>query len=84
LLPGPDRRAAAPDQFDIDHVNRLGWTALLEAIILRGGDRRHSESSACSSTQAPTERGDDLFFPAGGLARLTFRATDQRVTTSRR
>jgi uncharacterized protein len=28
---------------DVDHVNRLGWTALLEAIILGGGDRRHTE-----------------------------------------
>lgn len=25
----------------LDHVNRLGWTALLEAVILGGGDRRH-------------------------------------------
>ncbi len=28
-------------EIDIDHVNRLGWTALLEAIILGGGDERH-------------------------------------------
>ncbi|MGD9894985.1 MAG: ankyrin repeat domain-containing protein [Dehalococcoidia bacterium] len=27
----------------IDHVNRLGWTALLEAIILGRGDERHTE-----------------------------------------
>jgi hypothetical protein len=27
---------------DVDHVNRLGWTALLEAIILGGGDVRHT------------------------------------------
>lgn len=26
---------------DIDHVNRLGWTALLEAVILGGGDVAH-------------------------------------------
>ena len=26
-----------------DHVNNLGWTALLEAIILGGGDARHVE-----------------------------------------
>jgi ankyrin repeat protein len=26
---------------DVDHVNRLGWTALLEAIILGGGDAAH-------------------------------------------
>ena len=29
---------------DVDHVNRLGWTALLEAIILGGGDERHVET----------------------------------------
>ena len=28
---------------DIDHVNRLGWTALLEAIILGSGDAEHVE-----------------------------------------
>jgi ankyrin repeat protein len=28
---------------DVDHVNRLGWTALLEAIILGGGDEAHTE-----------------------------------------
>ena len=28
----------------VDHVNRLGWTALLEAIILGDGGPRHTES----------------------------------------
>ncbi len=28
---------------DVDHVNRLGWTALLEAIILGGGDGAHTD-----------------------------------------
>ena len=28
---------------EVDHVNRLGWTALLEAIILGGGDAAHTE-----------------------------------------
>jgi ankyrin repeat protein len=28
---------------DIDHVNRLGWTALLEAVILGDGGPRHTE-----------------------------------------
>ena len=28
---------------EVDHVNRLGWTALLEAIILGGGDAEHTE-----------------------------------------
>ena len=31
-------------EIDVDHVNRLGWTALLEAIILGGGDERHTET----------------------------------------
>ena len=30
-------------EIDVDHVNRLGWTALLEAIILGGGDEAHTE-----------------------------------------
>src|SRR5262245_37469799 len=28
---------------DVDHVNRLGWTALLEAIVLGNGDADHQE-----------------------------------------
>ena len=28
---------------DIDHVNNLGWTALLEAVILGHGDEAHTE-----------------------------------------
>lgn len=28
---------------DVDHVNRLGWTALLEAVILGDGGRDHQE-----------------------------------------
>ncbi len=28
---------------DIDHVNRLGWTALLESIVLANGDAAHQE-----------------------------------------
>ena len=27
----------------IDHVNNLGWTALLEAVILGDGGARHTE-----------------------------------------
>jgi ankyrin repeat protein len=27
----------------VDHVNRLGWTALLEAVILGDGGPRHTE-----------------------------------------
>ena len=28
---------------DINHVNRLGWTALLEAVILGNGGAGHTE-----------------------------------------
>jgi len=28
---------------DVDHVNDLGWTALLEAILLSDGGPRHQE-----------------------------------------
>ena len=28
---------------DVNHVNRLGWTALLEAIVLSGGGPRHQQ-----------------------------------------
>ena len=28
---------------DVDHVNKLGWTALLEAVILGDGGPAHSE-----------------------------------------
>ncbi len=33
----------AVKDFPIDHVNRLGWTALLEAIILSNGGPKHVE-----------------------------------------
>jgi hypothetical protein len=29
---------------EVDHVNRLGWTALLEAVILGDGGPRHTET----------------------------------------
>ena len=28
----------------VDHVNRLGWTALLEAVVLGDGGRQHAET----------------------------------------
>jgi ankyrin repeat protein len=27
----------------VNHINRMGWTALFEAILLGGGDERHTE-----------------------------------------
>jgi len=35
-------RAGAP----LDHVNNLGWTALIESIVLGDGGRRHTETLA--------------------------------------
>jgi uncharacterized protein len=37
------RYLLAESDVDVDHVNRLGWTALLEAIILSDGGPAHQE-----------------------------------------
>ncbi|MEU8438164.1 ankyrin repeat domain-containing protein [Streptomyces sp. NPDC029216] len=37
------RAVLAETDIDVDHVNRLGWTALLEAVILGDGGFRHEE-----------------------------------------
>ncbi|MFF8437313.1 ankyrin repeat domain-containing protein [Streptomyces bacillaris] len=37
------REALRRTDIDVDHVNRLGWTALLEAVILGDGGRAHQE-----------------------------------------
>ena len=41
---------------DLNHVNDLGWTAMLEAIVYGDGSSRTSRSSASCSTPAPTRR----------------------------
>ncbi len=49
LIPAADRghvemvRALLLTDVDIDHVNDLGWTALLEAVILGDGGHAHQE-----------------------------------------
>ncbi|MES9509624.1 ankyrin repeat domain-containing protein [Streptomyces sp. NPDC000609] len=50
LIPACERGHAAyvrellrVTDIDVDHVNRLGWTALLEAVILGDGGRAHQE-----------------------------------------
>jgi uncharacterized protein len=48
-------------EVEIDHVNRLGWTALLEAIILGGGDRGHTEV-----VRLLVEAGADVNLADGG------------------
>ena len=51
---------------DVDHVNNLGWTALLEAIILGEGDERHTEV-----VRLLVEGGADPNLPDGeGVTRL--------------
>ncbi|MFF8595353.1 ankyrin repeat domain-containing protein [Streptomyces sp. NPDC015220] len=37
------RAVLAETGVDVNHVNRLGWTALLEAVILGDGGRTHQE-----------------------------------------
>jgi uncharacterized protein len=48
-------------EVEIDHVNRLGWTALLEAIILGGGDRGHTQV-----VRLLVEAGADVNLADGG------------------
>jgi uncharacterized protein len=49
LIPAADRghvemvRALLQTRVEIDHVNDLGWTALLEAVILGDGGPAHQE-----------------------------------------
>ena len=52
---------------EIDHVNRLGWTALLEAVILGEGGRAHTET-----VRALVDAGADVDIPDGdGVTPLT-------------
>ena len=44
-------RAGAP----LDHINNLGWTAVIEAIVLGDGDRKHTET-----LKALIKAGSDL------------------------
>ena len=53
------RRLLATD-IDVDHVNRLGWTALLEAIVLGDGGQRHVRT-----VRALVEGGADVNVPDG-------------------
>jgi ankyrin repeat protein len=49
LIPASERghvemvRALLETDIEVDHVNRLGWTALLEAVILGDGGPAHQE-----------------------------------------
>ena len=49
MIPASERghvdyvRRVVTTGIDVDHVNRLGWTALLEAVILGDGGEAHQE-----------------------------------------
>jgi ankyrin repeat protein len=48
LLAVPPAAAQVPDRdqaliVNVNHVNRFGWTALIEAVILGDGGLRHTE-----------------------------------------
>ena len=45
-------------EVDVDHVNNLGWTALLEAIVLSNGDARHQHI-----VQLLVDHGADITIP---------------------
>jgi uncharacterized protein len=52
---------------DVNHVNNLGWTALLEAIILGNGDARHIQT-----VQLLVDAGANVNLPDGkGVTALT-------------
>ncbi|MFJ4333394.1 MULTISPECIES: ankyrin repeat domain-containing protein [unclassified Streptomyces] len=54
------RAVLAETDIDVDHVNRLGWTALLEAVVLGDGDRTHRDVVA-----ALLDAGADPRLPDG-------------------
>ena len=49
LIPASERghvdyvRRVVKTGIDVDHVNELGWTALLEAVVLGDGTQRHQD-----------------------------------------
>lgn len=49
---------AETENFPINHVNRLGWTALMEAVILGDGSKRYQEI-----VQILKDNGADLDIP---------------------
>ena len=63
IIPASDRghvdyvRAMLETEIDVDHVNNLGWTALLEAVILGdGGAGAHGDRADAARRRARTAR----------------------------
>ncbi len=57
----------ATPNYPIDHVNRLGWTALMEAVVLGNGD-----STQVAIIQALLDAGADASIPdKNGVSALT-------------
>ncbi|MFI8946502.1 ankyrin repeat domain-containing protein [Streptomyces sp. NPDC053750] len=54
------RAVLAETETDVDHVNRLGWTALLEAVVLGDAGRPHQEV-----VEALLAAGADPLLPDG-------------------
>ncbi|MBD0421469.1 ankyrin repeat domain-containing protein [Streptomyces sp. TRM S81-3] len=54
------RAVLAETDMDVDHVNRLGWTALLEAVLLGDGTRPYQEV-----VEALLAAGADPLLPDG-------------------
>ena len=75
-------------EIELDHVNRLGWTALLEAVILGdGGAASRRDRAGCWSTEASTSRsptGRDDRARARGARRLRRDRGDPRRGRRRR
>ncbi|MFG2972949.1 ankyrin repeat domain-containing protein [Streptomyces sp. NPDC048331] len=79
---------------DVDHVNRLGWTALLEAVILGDGGPRHEEVvtaliAAGADPLLPDHEGVTAYEHAArrgfdGMARTLKAAADTAATGSGR
>lgn len=52
------RLLANTKDFPVNHVNRLGWTALMEAVILGNGGTKHQKT-----VQILKDAGADLNIP---------------------
>ncbi|WP_217251144.1 ankyrin repeat domain-containing protein [Streptomyces sp. AC602_WCS936] len=70
------RAVLAETATDVDHVNRLGWTALLEAVVLGDGGRPHQEvvEALLAADADPSLPDGDGVTARGHAERRGFRA----------